>query len=566
MSLLMDALKRAEKEREAAKPDKDKSEAADELSLGPTRAEATGAPSPPKEQAEPPQAPDFTLEAREEERTRVQEGIPEEPPVLTEEPNVPAGLEGIPLDEPAPEVSMEETSATMPSMKAVKASVDRYFDGSASTSLTMDSVRGHGTSDDDTTLVRERTIHTQEQQAAQTVFDAKTIPQRRVPWVWVAVIPLLIICLAVGGYYYWTVLNAGPTYTSPGVATQRPLSPTPAGAGDTGGVAQADSAPAAASATDTSTTVVASSTASETVSSSATAPSSTASSESQPMGAEPQDSLMEAFLAAEQEAPSSGDLTPVPEPPPQVADVELAPVEPAPAPEPEAEWMSDEEFAAALARSSGLAQGSMRSDAIKITRRKSAGQTGPMLTSAYQAFQSGDLVAAEATYRKVLAQDARNRDAWLGLGAIAVEAKRWGSATEIYLRLLRLNPRDSVAQAALIALQDNVDPVQGESMVKTALEREPDAPYLHFTLGNLYASQARWAEAQNAYFDAYRLDSQNPDYAFNLAVGLEHLSQRRTAIKYYEKAVELARTHKASFDPMVVKQRIETLSSRHGAE
>ena len=164
-----------------------------------------------------------------------------------------------------------------------------------------------------------------------------------------------------------------------------------------------------------------------------------------------------------------------------------------------------------------------------------------------------------------MAQDARNRDAWLGLGAIAVEAKRWGSATEIYLRLLALNPRDSVAQAALIALQQNLDPVQGESVVKTALASEPDAPYLYFTLGNLYATQGRWAEAQNAYFDAYRLDSQNPDYAFNLAVGLEHLSQARTAVEYYSKAVELARTQKPNFDPMVAQQRIDTLSKRPGA-
>ena len=228
-------------------------------------------------------------------------------------------------------------------------------------------------------------------------------------------------------------------------------------------------------------------------------------------------------------------------------------------------WMSDDEFAAALSRSSATAPGSMRREAITIRRGESVGPTVPLLASAYKAYRNGDFAGAEASYRRVLAQDSRNRDAWLGLGAIAVQAKRWGSATEIYLRLLGLNPRDSVAQAALIALQQNLDPVQGESVVKTALESEPDAPYLHFTLGNLYATQGRWAEAQNAYFDAYRLDSQNPDYAFNLAVGLEHLSQRRTAVEYYTKAVELARDHKPNFDPIVAQRRIDTLSSRPGA-
>jgi tetratricopeptide (TPR) repeat protein len=276
---------------------------------------------------------------------------------------------------------------------------------------------------------------------------------------------------------------------------------------------------------------------------------------------------MEAFLLAQQEAPTSGDLTPAPAPEPaQQTEVVLPPVQPAPAPQAEGGWMSDDEFAAALSRSGGIKAGSMRSEAITITRRQSAGPTAALLTDAYRAYQNRDLVNAEAAYRKVLALDSRNRDAWLGLGAIAVEAQRWGSASEIYLRLLGLNPRDSVAQAALIALQENIDPVQGESIVKTALQLEPDAPYLHFTLGNLYATQGRWAEAQNAYFDAYRLDSQNPDYAFNLAVGLEHLSQRRTAVEYYKTAVELARSHRASFDPSLAQKRIDTLSRPSGVE
>ena len=117
----------------------------------------------------------------------------------------------------------------------------------------------------------------------------------------------------------------------------------------------------------------------------------------------------------------------------------------------------------------------------------------------------------------------------------------------------------------MLALTDAADPVAGESRIKTLLRQEPNQDYLHFSLGNLYAKQARWPEAQQAYFNAYSLDSDNPDYAFNLAVGLEHLSQRRTAVEYYTKAVELARDHKPNFDPIVAQRRIDTLSSRPGA-
>ena len=60
----------------------------------------SGPRRPPAAKTPPPQAPDFTLEARDEERTSTERALAEQPPVLHEEQSVPQGLEGIPLDEP----------------------------------------------------------------------------------------------------------------------------------------------------------------------------------------------------------------------------------------------------------------------------------------------------------------------------------------------------------------------------------------------------------------------------------------------------------------------------------
>ncbi|MEJ2761418.1 MAG: hypothetical protein P8126_07750, partial [Gammaproteobacteria bacterium] len=87
----------------------------------------------------------------------------------------------------------------------------------------------------------------------------------------------------------------------------------------------------------------------------------------------------------------------------------------------------------------------------------------------------------------------------------------------------------------------------------------PDQPFLYFTLGNLYASQSRWPEAQQAFFDAYRQDSSNPDYAFNLAVSLDQLGHPKTALDYYKKARRLAGNGEASFDVSSLSARISTL-------
>ena len=199
-------------------------------------------------------------------------------------------------------------------------------------------------------------------------------------------------------------------------------------------------------------------------------------------------------------------------------------------------------------------------DGLRIAKRSRPNRVSRLLLDAYEDFQRGDLEAALRGYRRVLARDRRSRDALLGLAAIQVQRGLSEQAGEIYARLLRLNPRDSAAHAGLIALTENVDPVAGESRIKTMLQREPTQSYLHFNLGNLYARQSRWPEAQKAYFDAYRLDDENPDYAFNLAVSLDQLSQAKSARQYYQRALELSANRFASFDGRAVQTRLAAMS------
>jgi Flp pilus assembly protein TadD len=93
------------------------------------------------------------------------------------------------------------------------------------------------------------------------------------------------------------------------------------------------------------------------------------------------------------------------------------------------------------------------------------------------------------------------------------------------------------------------------------LREQPDAAFLHFALGNNYASQSRWPEAQQAFFEAWRLQSDNPDYAYNLAVSLDQIGQAHPAMEYYRKALELADTTQVSFNTASVLARVNDLSA-----
>ena len=68
-------------------------------------------------------------------------------------------------------------------------------------------------------------------------------------------------------------------------------------------------------------------------------------------------------------------------------------------------------------------------------------------------------------------------------------------------------------------------------MLKQLIAREPSA-YLYFTLGNIYADQNRWPDAQQAYFQAHHLQPDNPDYAYNLAVGARAHRPAQTGARF----------------------------------
>ncbi|MEM7255445.1 MAG: hypothetical protein AAF493_28940, partial [Pseudomonadota bacterium] len=124
----------------------------------------------------------------------------------------------------------EDTSATLPSLKAARDSVNSYFDGTGSTSLSIDELNetasttaptaiGEGarlSADDQTTIAAERHSLDRDlaaQQAARTVFAAKT--RRRgagTRWGLFIGLPMVLIGACIAGYYYWLSLGTGSTF------------------------------------------------------------------------------------------------------------------------------------------------------------------------------------------------------------------------------------------------------------------------------------------------------------------------------------------------------------------
>jgi len=247
-----------------------------------------------------------------------------------------------------------------------------------------------------------------------------------------------------------------------------------------------------------------------------------------------------------------------------------APVVPVPAvPLPSAPLLkeaADESAATAAARAKPAPppptppqEAARASNSIVVSQSSSEPVLSPLLADAYAALQSNQLDSARSLYQKMLAAEPKNIDALLGLAAIAARQGNSAEATRLYLQILELEPRHALAQSGLIALLGRADPLAAETRLKQLIAREPSA-YLYFTLGNVYADQSQWASAQQAYFHAHHLEPANPDYAYNLAVALEHVSQPKLALGFYRRAVQLsAAKGRANFDSAQVHDRISRL-------
>ncbi len=197
---------------------------------------------------------------------------------------------------------------------------------------------------------------------------------------------------------------------------------------------------------------------------------------------------------------------------------------------------------------------------IKISRIKKPKPEVAINQQAYNAYQQGNYDAAASLYKTSLGKTANNRDALLGLAAIKMRHNQPEAAYSLYQKVLKQNPKDTTAKVALISLQGNRNTANNESLLKLLLKDHPESASTFFSLGNLYARQLRWPEAQLAFFEAYSRESNNADYAMNLAVSLDQMGQSKAALDYYNKAMDLVDTQSANFNPSSILARIKVLS------
>lgn len=256
--------------------------------------------------------------------------------------------------------------------------------------------------------------------------------------------------------------------------------------------------------------------------------------------------------AINQVSPTAGTTSPVPPAAPAAANTQQVPV------------ASSSRARTAAARPVDAVESTRMTAAREpgsLSLRSNATKPASAMDSAYAAYQAGRPEEAGRLYREVLKSDPGQRDAWLGLAVIAHAANQREAAMDAYKRVLRLEPQNGTALAGISSLSNDSEDSRQESRLRELLARSPQEADLNHALGLVLSAEKRWSEAQPLFFKAHALAPLEPQFAYNLAITLDHLRKHALAIQYYETALTLAQGKNAGFDESSARKRLTALKT-----
>lgn len=223
-----------------------------------------------------------------------------------------------------------------------------------------------------------------------------------------------------------------------------------------------------------------------------------------------------------------------------------------------AEASSSSEFTATDSNPQAVIVG-VRPGEVRIARSQGFSDIDEITRQAYAAYTAGDYASSQELYQNVLSQRPEHRDALLGVAALKLRVGEVADAHRLYRKVLKRDPENPTANAAMFSLEGGHGDQVTETRLKMLLDAGVDVGYVYFSLGNLYARNRRWADAQQAYFEALHNNPTNPDYNYNLAVSLDRIGQRAAALKYYDAAIGFTDSQPAGFDPALALARIQNI-------
>jgi predicted O-linked N-acetylglucosamine transferase (SPINDLY family) len=167
-----------------------------------------------------------------------------------------------------------------------------------------------------------------------------------------------------------------------------------------------------------------------------------------------------------------------------------------------------------------------------------------IMEGAIRRHQRGELAAAEALYRQVLAGNPDHLDALQLLGVVEFQRGRPGVAVDLLQRALRLAPAEAGLHCNLgLALEQAGRGSEALASLDRALALRPDFAEAHNNRGNVLRSMGRLAEAEAAYRQALALRPDFPEALYNLGRQRLERDDPAEALGLLERSLRLQPRH-----------------------
>ena len=181
---------------------------------------------------------------------------------------------------------------------------------------------------------------------------------------------------------------------------------------------------------------------------------------------------------------------------------------------------------------------------INVQKNASASSRQASIVAAQRALKLGRNSAALELYEKLYKKNPRNTQVLMGL---AVAQQRSGfveSAIATYEELLKRDSRHTGAMVNLMGILENRQPEVALKKLYKLWNKNQQNPNVAAQLGMVHAKIGNYEDANRYLGVAASLDPSNALHYYNLGIVSDQAKSHRTAIEYYQKALEVDIAHK----------------------
>lgn len=161
------------------------------------------------------------------------------------------------------------------------------------------------------------------------------------------------------------------------------------------------------------------------------------------------------------------------------------------------------------------------------------------LEQGYAALLAGRFDEAAQAYRQALRANPQERDALLGLAYVSQQQGQRAEAQAYYREVLRQEPNNAIATAGLQSLDARPESTALSPFAGALVEGPPDSAAAMAATGSALVRDGRLGDAAQAFARAQTLEPNNPLHAYNHAVAQDRMGRHEVALRLYENVLKL---------------------------